>query len=155
MLNQSLCHFERTHHGCNVLKCHSGSLNDGVVVERLTDCFIFQPFLRQPFVAQATAWCLIHRKREGWREVLNQPLHRPALVCDDAGQPVQKKTRAPAPPPPMQPLDWPSKPWEHLQLDVCGELRGVPHHLLFWWSPMTSTPSGQRCHQWAQLQPRC
>jgi len=41
------------------------------------------------------------------------------------------KTRAPAPPPPMQPLDWPSQPWEHLQLDVCGELHGVPHHQQF------------------------
>ena len=39
------------------------------------------------------------------------------------------KTRAPAPPAPMQPLDWPSQPWEHLQ--ICGELKGVPHHQRF------------------------
>lgn len=54
-----------------------------------------------------------------------------ALVKDCTACLLSGKTRAPAPPPPMQPLDWPSQPWEHLQLDVCGELHGVPHHQRF------------------------
>lgn len=41
------------------------------------------------------------------------------------------KNRASAPPPPVHPLDWPSQPWEHLQLDICSELHGVPHHQWF------------------------
>ena len=53
------------------------------------------------------------------------------LVKDCTACLLSGKTRAPAPPPPMQPLDWPSKPWEHLQLDICGELHGVPHHQRF------------------------
>ncbi|XP_036384580.1 uncharacterized protein K02A2.6-like [Megalops cyprinoides] len=53
------------------------------------------------------------------------------LVKDCTACLLSGKTRAPAPPPPMQPLTWPSKPWEHLQLDVCGELHGVPHHQRF------------------------
>lgn len=53
------------------------------------------------------------------------------MVKDCTACLVSGKTRAPAPPPPMQPLAWPSKPWEHLQLDVCGELHGVPHHQRF------------------------
>lgn len=35
------------------------------------------------------------------------------------------------PPPPLQPLAWPSKPWEHLQLDICGEIHGAPHYQRF------------------------
>lgn len=54
-----------------------------------------------------------------------------ALVRDCTACLLSGKTRAPAPPPPMQPLDWPSQPWEHLQLDICGELHGVPHHQRF------------------------
>ena len=53
------------------------------------------------------------------------------LVKDCTACLLSGKTRAPAPPPPMQPLDWPSKPWEHLQLDICGKLHGVPHHQRF------------------------
>ncbi len=34
-------------------------------------------------------------------------------------------------PPPLQPLAWPSQPWDHLQLDICGEIQGVPHHQRF------------------------
>ncbi|XP_034095735.1 uncharacterized protein K02A2.6-like [Gymnodraco acuticeps] len=34
-------------------------------------------------------------------------------------------------PPPLQPLQWPRAPWEHMQLDICGELHGVPHHQRF------------------------
>ncbi|KAF0026146.1 hypothetical protein F2P81_020883 [Scophthalmus maximus] len=36
-----------------------------------------------------------------------------------------------APPPPLQPLQWPPTPWEHIQLDICGELHGVPQHQRF------------------------
>ncbi|KAJ7998292.1 hypothetical protein DPEC_G00221180 [Dallia pectoralis] len=32
---------------------------------------------------------------------------------------------------PLQPVDWPSAPWDHLQLDICGELHNVPHHQRF------------------------
>ncbi|XP_062373903.1 uncharacterized protein K02A2.6-like [Sardina pilchardus] len=53
------------------------------------------------------------------------------LVRDCTACLLSGKTRAPGPPPPMQPLNWPSHPWEHLQLDVCGELHGVPHHQRF------------------------
>lgn len=37
----------------------------------------------------------------------------------------------PSAPSPLQALDYPSGPWEHLQLDVCGELHNVPHHQRF------------------------
>ena len=39
----------------------------------------------------------------------------------------------PPPATPLQPILWPSHPWEHLQLDICGEIhgRGVPHHQRF------------------------
>lgn len=42
------------------------------------------------------------------------------------------KTGSPAPTP-LQPVPWPSRPWEHLQLDICGEVhgRGIPHHQRF------------------------
>lgn len=53
------------------------------------------------------------------------------LVKDCTACLLSGKTRAPAPPPPMQPLDWPSQPWKHLQLDICGELHGIPHHQWF------------------------
>ncbi|XP_016142338.1 meprin A subunit beta-like [Sinocyclocheilus grahami] len=33
--------------------------------------------------------------------------------------------------PPLQPVDWPTKPWEHLQMYVCGELASIPHHKRF------------------------
>ena len=53
-----------------------------------------------------------------------------ALVKDCAACLVSGKTGH-QPPPPLQPLPWPSQPWDHLQLDVCGELHGVPHHQRF------------------------
>ncbi|KAL0161729.1 hypothetical protein M9458_045454, partial [Cirrhinus mrigala] len=31
-------------------------------------------------------------------------------------------------PPLFQPLTWPTHPWQHLQLDICGEIHGVPHN---------------------------
>ncbi len=53
-----------------------------------------------------------------------------ALVRDCAPCLLSGKTGAPAPPP-LQPVDWPTKPWEHLQMDICGELASVPHHQRF------------------------
>ena len=53
-----------------------------------------------------------------------------ALVKDCAACLVSGKTGH-QPPPPLQPLAWPSKPWDHLQLDVCGEIHGVPHNQRF------------------------
>lgn len=48
----------------------------------------------------------------------------PCLLSGKTGQPVS---------PPLQPVPWPSHPWEHLQLDICGEIHGhgVPHHQRF------------------------
>ncbi len=42
-----------------------------------------------------------------------------ALVRDCAPCLLSGKTGAPAPPP-LQPVDWPTKPWEHLQMDLRG-----------------------------------
>ena len=53
-----------------------------------------------------------------------------ALVKDCAACLVSGKTGHQAPPL-MQPLTWPAEPWEHLQLDICGEIHGVPHHQRF------------------------
>ena len=55
-----------------------------------------------------------------------------ALVKDCAPCLVSGKTGPPAPTP-LQPVPWPSQPWDHLQLDICGEIhgRGVPHHQRF------------------------
>lgn len=37
-----------------------------------------------------------------------------------------------APPPlPSQPLPWPPAPWTHIQVDICGELHGIPQHQRF------------------------
>ncbi|KAL0177289.1 hypothetical protein M9458_026183, partial [Cirrhinus mrigala] len=36
-----------------------------------------------------------------------------------------------APPPPLQTVDWPTKLWAHLQMDICGELASVPYHQRF------------------------
>lgn len=33
-----------------------------------------------------------------------------------------------APHPPLQPLPWPPAPWTHIQVDICGELHGIPQH---------------------------
>lgn len=30
---------------------------------------------------------------------------------------------------PLGSLPWPTKPWDHIQLDICGELHDVPCHL--------------------------
>ena len=53
-----------------------------------------------------------------------------ALVRDCAACLVSGKTGN-DPEPPLQPLTCPSQPWEHLQLDICGELHCVPHHKRF------------------------
>ncbi len=53
-----------------------------------------------------------------------------ALVKDCAACLLSGKTGHQAPPP-LQPLAWPSQPWDHLQLDICGEIQGVPHHQRF------------------------
>ena len=53
-----------------------------------------------------------------------------ASVKDCTACLLSGKTGPPAPPP-LQPLHWPARPWEHLQLDICGELQGVPHHQRF------------------------
>ncbi|KAL0148064.1 hypothetical protein M9458_056604 [Cirrhinus mrigala] len=53
-----------------------------------------------------------------------------ALVKDCAACFLSGKTGHQAPPP-LQPLAWPSQPWDHLQLDICGEIQGVPHHQRF------------------------
>ncbi|XP_019737023.1 uncharacterized protein K02A2.6-like [Hippocampus comes] len=37
----------------------------------------------------------------------------------------------PPPTPPLQPLQWPATPWSHIQVDICGELHGTPHHQRF------------------------
>ena len=55
---------------------------------------------------------------------------------------VSGKT-GPPPAPPLQPPQWPAGPLEHIQMDICWELRGVPHHDSSLW-PMTCTLSGQR-----------
>lgn len=53
-----------------------------------------------------------------------------ALVKDCPACLVSGKTVR-QPPPPLQPVAWPSKPWEHLRLDICGEIRGAPYHQCF------------------------
>ena len=53
-----------------------------------------------------------------------------AMVRDCTACLVSGKT-GPPPAPPLQPLQWPAGPWEHIQMDICGELRGVPHHQRF------------------------
>ncbi|KAJ8354422.1 hypothetical protein SKAU_G00219890 [Synaphobranchus kaupii] len=52
-----------------------------------------------------------------------------ALVRDCAPCLLSGKTGPPVPTP-LQPVPWLSRPWEHLQLDICGEIhgRGIPHH---------------------------
>lgn len=50
-----------------------------------------------------------------------------ALVKDSATWLLSSKTGHQAPPS-LQPLAWPLQPWDHLQLDMCGEIQGVPHH---------------------------
>ncbi|KAJ8339345.1 hypothetical protein SKAU_G00361310 [Synaphobranchus kaupii] len=48
----------------------------------------------------------------------------PCLLSGKSGSPAST---------PLQPTPWPPRPWEHLQLDICGEIhgRGVPHHQRF------------------------
>ncbi|KAL0148283.1 hypothetical protein M9458_056429 [Cirrhinus mrigala] len=55
-----------------------------------------------------------------------------ALVKDCAACLLSGKTGHQAPPP-LQPLAWPSQPWDHLQLDICEiqGVQGVPHHQRF------------------------
>lgn len=54
-----------------------------------------------------------------------EDLTRDCNACLTSG-----KTGLPTPTP-LQPIDWPSAPWDHLQLDICGELPNVPHHQRF------------------------
>ncbi|MGH0159456.1 UNVERIFIED_CONTAM: hypothetical protein FKN15_037301 [Acipenser sinensis] len=35
---------------------------------------------------------------------------------------------SPPTPVPLSPVQWPSAPWKHLQVDLCGELHGAPAH---------------------------
>lgn len=35
------------------------------------------------------------------------------------------------PPPPLQPLAWPAAQWSRIQVDICGELHGIPNHQQF------------------------
>lgn len=37
----------------------------------------------------------------------------------------------PTPLPPLQPLPWPAAPWSHIQVDIFGELNGIPQHQRF------------------------
>ena len=53
-----------------------------------------------------------------------------AMVKDCAACLVSGKT-GPRAPPPLQPLVSPTRPWEHVQLDICGEIHGVPNHQRF------------------------
>lgn len=53
-----------------------------------------------------------------------------AMVRDCAACLVSGKTGAPAPPP-LHPVPWPAQPWDHIQLDICGEIYGAPHHQRF------------------------
>ncbi|KAJ8007735.1 hypothetical protein DPEC_G00097290 [Dallia pectoralis] len=62
-------------------------------------------------------WPAMDRDLEG--------LIRSCAACLTSG-----KTGPPASTP-LQPVDWPSAPWDHLQLDICGELYNVPHHQRF------------------------
>jgi len=52
---------------------------------------------------------------------------------------VSGKTGPPTPPP-LQPLNWPDKPWTHLQLDIC---ESHTTNNVLWWSTI-SIQSGQR-----------
>lgn len=52
------------------------------------------------------------------------------LVRDCAPCLVSGKTGSPVPVP-LGSLPWPTQPWDHIQLDICGELHDVPHHLRF------------------------
>ncbi|KAJ8015112.1 hypothetical protein DPEC_G00022770 [Dallia pectoralis] len=62
-------------------------------------------------------WPAMDRDLEG--------LIRSCAACLTSG-----KTGPPASTP-LQPVDWPSATWDHLQLDICGELYNVPHHQRF------------------------
>lgn len=66
-----------------------------------------------------------------------------AMVKDSTACLASGKTGLP-PSPPLQPLQWPSTPWDHIQMDICGELYGVPHHQRFLLWPTTSTQSSLR-----------
>uniref|UniRef100_A0A672INC6 Gypsy retrotransposon integrase-like protein 1 n=1 Tax=Salarias fasciatus TaxID=181472 RepID=A0A672INC6_SALFA len=52
------------------------------------------------------------------------------LVRDCAACLTSGKT-GPPPSPPRQPVPWPQTPWTHIQVDICGELHGTPHHQRF------------------------
>lgn len=49
-----------------------------------------------------------------------------ALVKDCSASLVSGKTGH-SPPPPLRPLAWPSRPWQH-QLDICSEIHRVSHN---------------------------
>lgn len=65
-----------------------------------------------------------------WWPGIDQAGNGEAMVKDSTACLVSGKT-GPPPSPPLQPLQWPSKPWDHIQLDICGELHGIPHHQRF------------------------
>ena len=33
--------------------------------------------------------------------------------------------------PPIQPIPWPTKPWEYISVDIVGEIHTAPHNQLF------------------------
>ncbi|XP_057713151.1 uncharacterized protein K02A2.6-like [Corythoichthys intestinalis] len=52
------------------------------------------------------------------------------MVKDCTACLISGKT-GPPPTPPLQPLQWPATPWSHIQVDICGEFHGTPHHQRF------------------------
>ncbi|KAJ8346766.1 hypothetical protein SKAU_G00281670 [Synaphobranchus kaupii] len=88
--------------GCVLQMAHQGHLGIVKIKQRCRDL---------------VWWPGIDRDLEG--------LVRSCAACLTSG-----KTGSPASPP-LQPLDWPPVPWDHLQLDICGELYNVPHHQRF------------------------
>ncbi|KAJ8356496.1 hypothetical protein SKAU_G00192900 [Synaphobranchus kaupii] len=51
-----------------------------------------------------------------------EDLVKNCTCCLLSGKTVQPATA------PLTPLQWPSAPWEHIQVDLCGELHGAPAH---------------------------
>lgn len=58
-----------------------------------------------------------------WWPGIGRDIEAPCLLSGKTG---------PSVPTPLQPVPWPPRPWEHLELDICGELhgRGIHQRLL-------------------------
>ena len=52
-------------------------------------------------------------------------------ACLVSGKTGPQPPSPPLPLQPLQPLQLTGVPWEHIQMDICGELHGVPHHQRF------------------------